>query len=117
MTGFGVVHPLPGIADGVSINTAITLPIGLETYASYALYVWLSRVVPRRARRFAFWSAMGALVLAAVGQVAYHLLVAEGYTAAPWQITTLVSCLPVAVLGMAAALYHLVHEPVDSNGG
>jgi hypothetical protein len=28
LTGFGVVHPLPGIADHVALNTAITLPVG-----------------------------------------------------------------------------------------
>ncbi len=34
LTGFGVVHPLPGIADGFTLNSAITLPIGVETYAA-----------------------------------------------------------------------------------
>lgn len=108
LTGFGVMHPLPGIADRVAINTAITLPIGLETYAAYALFVWLSGAVPARARRFARASAIGSLVLGAGGQVAYHLMAAAGMTAAPWWITTVVSCLPVAVVGMGAALYHLV---------
>jgi hypothetical protein len=32
-------------------------------------------------------------------------------TAAPWQITAAVACLPVAVLGMGAALAHLLHSP------
>ncbi|NES28941.1 ABC transporter permease [Micromonospora terminaliae] len=112
LTGFGVVHPLPGIADGVSLNTAITLPIGVETYGAYALYVWLSGRVPNRARTFAKWSAIASLAVGALGQVAYHLLVAAGVTSAPWWITTLVSCLPVAVLGMGAALAHLVREDV-----
>lgn len=58
LTGFGVVHPLPGIADGFSLNTAITLPIGVEVYAAYALRAWLSGVGPARARRFAKWSAL-----------------------------------------------------------
>lgn len=53
LTGFGIVHPLPGIWDSFSINSAITLPIGVETYGAYALYVWLSGRVPERARRFA----------------------------------------------------------------
>ncbi|GIJ07295.1 ABC transporter permease [Micromonospora andamanensis] len=110
LTGFGVVHPLPGIADGFSINTAITLPIGVETYGAYALYVWLSGRVPERARRFAKWSAIASLLVGALGQVAYHLLVAAGVTSAPWWITTAVSCLPVAVLGMGAALAHLVRS-------
>jgi hypothetical protein len=109
LTGFGVVHPLPGIADEVALNTAITLPIGLETYAAYALYVWLSGAVPARARQFARRSAVGALMLGAGGQVAYHLMIAAGMARAPWWITTVVACLPVAVLGMGAALRHLVH--------
>lgn len=108
MTGFGVVHPLPGIADGLSINSAITLPIGMEAYAAYALRVWLSGRHPDRARRFARWSAIGALLLGAAGQIGYHQMQAIGMTVAPWWVTTLVSCLPVAVLGMGAALAHLV---------
>jgi hypothetical protein len=109
LTGFGVVHPLPGIADGFTINSAITLPIGVETYAAFALRVWLSGRVPAKARRFAKVSALSALALGAQGQVAYHLLEAAGVTAAPWPITTAVACLPVAVLGMGAALAHLIH--------
>ncbi|MEO3747141.1 ABC transporter permease [Plantactinospora sp. B5E13] len=110
LTGFGVVHPLPGIWDTFSLNTAITLPIGVEAYAAYALRAWLSGDgVPRRARRFAAWSAIGSLLLGAAGQVAYHLMESAGVTSAPWWITTLVACLPVAVLGMGAALAHLLH--------
>jgi cytochrome bd-type quinol oxidase subunit 2 len=112
LTGFGVVHPLPGIWDAARLDTAITLPIGVETYAAYALRVWLSGQVPARARRFAKRSAIGSLALGALGQVAYHLMAAAGVTAAPWWITTLVACLPVAVLGMGAALAHLIRTDV-----
>ncbi len=111
LTGFGEVHPLPGIVDDFQINSAITLPVGMEAYAAFALRAWLGGGrVPTRARRFAKWSAIGALVLGALGQVAYHVMTAAGVTAAPWQITTAVSCLPVAVLGMGAALAHLLRE-------
>ncbi|MEU0557428.1 ABC transporter permease [Dactylosporangium sp. NPDC006015] len=113
LTGFGVIHPLPGIADGFSINTAITLPIGVEAYAAYALAVWLSDAYGPAVRRFARWSAIGSLVFGCAGQVAYHLLSAAGVTAAPWWITTAVACLPVAVLGMGAALAHLIHANRD----
>ncbi|MCX2728810.1 ABC transporter permease [Saccharopolyspora sp. NFXS83] len=116
LTGFGIVHPLPGIWSGFELNTAITLPIGVETYAAYALRVWLSGRVPQRARRFARISALGSLGLGALGQVAYHLMTAAGMTSAPWWITTLVACLPVAVLGMGAALTHLLHtDPTEVN--
>lgn len=110
LTGFGIVHPLPGIADGFALNTAITLPIGVEAYAAYALRVWLSGQVPAAARQFAKVSALGSLTLGALGQVAYHLMEAAAMHAAPWWITTLVACLPVAVLGMGAALAHLIHN-------
>lgn len=111
LTGFGTVNPLPGTpwADW-TLDTAITLPIGVETYAAYALNVWLSGHAPARATRFAKYSALGSLALGAAGQVTYHLMVAAGVVHAPWPITALVACLPVAVLGMGAALAHLVTE-------
>jgi hypothetical protein len=110
MAGFGVVHPLPGIADRLTLNTAITLPIGVEVYAAYALYVWLTAGITARARRFAKVSAIASLITGAAGQVTYHLLSAAHYTHAPWPVTMLVACLPVAVLGMGAALAHLVRD-------
>lgn len=109
LTGFGAVHPLPGIADSFTINSAITLPIGVETYAAYALRVWLAGHGSTRARRFAKRSSIGSLVLGAAGQVAYHLMTAAHLSAAPWPITTAVACLPVVVLGFGAALAHLRH--------
>jgi hypothetical protein len=123
MTGFGKIHPLPGtpLADW-ELDTAITLPIGMEVYAAYALWVWLSGQAPPAAARFARRSAIGALALGAAGQVAYHLMAAAGWSEAPWWITTVVACLPVAVLGMGAALRHLIHaapaaapEPVPAS--
>ena len=59
MCGFGVIHPLPGIWDALQINTAITLPIGVESYGAYALGAWLTPGTPGRARSFARRSAIG----------------------------------------------------------
>jgi hypothetical protein len=108
LTGFGKVNLLPGFWSGWTVDTAITLPLGMEAYAAYAFYVWLHPLAPRRARLFAAWSSLGAVGLGMGGQTAYHLMTAAHMTAAPWQITTVVSCLPVAVFGLAAALVHMV---------
>ncbi|GAB7049519.1 ABC transporter permease [Catenuloplanes indicus] len=110
LTGFGEVALLPGIADQVVLDTAITLPIGVETYAAYALYVWLSGMVSGPALRFARASAIGSLSIGALGQVAYHLMASWGWESAPWPVTAVVACIPVAVLGMGAALAHLMHH-------
>ena len=66
-------------------------------------------VGPARAQRFAKRSAIAAFVLGGLGQIAYHLMTAAHLTVAPWPITTVVSCLPVVVLGFGAALAHLQH--------
>jgi hypothetical protein len=110
MTGFGIVQPLPGIWDSLRIDTAVTLPVGVEAYAAMALRARLtsSRVIGSRTRRFARWSAIGALGLGVAGQVAYHLLAEFHVTRAPWPVTTLVASLPVVVLAMGTALAHLL---------
>jgi hypothetical protein len=108
LCGFGLVRPLPGIADGFTINTAITLPVGVEAYGAYALGAWLTPGTAPAARTFARRSALGALGLGMTGQVIYHLLTAWHATAAPWPVVMLVSCLPVLTLGFGGALTHLL---------
>jgi hypothetical protein len=112
MTGFGEIRPLPGIWNSLHIDTAVTLPVGVEAHAAFALRAWLtnSPAVSDRTRRFARWSAIAALVLGMAGQVAYHLLSQAGMTRAPWEVTTLVSCLPVLVFGLGSALAHLLRS-------
>ena len=116
MTGFGEIRPLPGIWDSLHVDTAVTLPIGVEAYAAFALHAWLTSkpTVSDRTRRFARWSAIAALILGMAGQVAYHLLVQGGVTRAPWEVTTVVSCLPVLVLGMGSALAHLLRSDASA---
>jgi hypothetical protein len=108
LCGFGVIHPLPGIWDGLRLNTAITLPVGVEAYGAYALGAWLAPSAPREARTFARRSAIGALCLGMAGQIIYHLLDAAHATRAPWPVVVLVSCMPVVTLGFGAALTHLL---------
>jgi hypothetical protein len=40
--GFGQVSPLPGIWPALHLDTSITLPVGVEAYAAYALRAWLN---------------------------------------------------------------------------
>jgi hypothetical protein len=119
LCGFGIVHPLPGIADGFQVNTAITLPVGVEAYGAYALGAWLTPDTPAAARRFARRSALGALALGMAGQVIYHLLAAAHASRAPWPVVVLVACLPVVTLGFGAALTHLLrtHPAADPEPG
>jgi hypothetical protein len=112
MSGFGIVHPLPGIIDSVRIDTAITLPIGVESYGAYALWVWLSGRGSDRTLTFARRSALGALTLGCLGQVIFHLLAAAHWTVAPWPVVVTVACMPVVTLSFAAALVHLTRADI-----
>ena len=109
-TGFGLVSPLPGIWPSLHLDTAITLPVGVEAYAAYALRAWLGhdRAISPRTRRFAKWSAIFSFALGMAGQVAYHLIAQAGMARAPWLITTIMSCLPVLVLAMGTGLAHML---------
>jgi len=115
LCGFGVVQPLPGIWDSLHLDTSITLPIGMEAYAAYAIKVWLSGEGSPAAVQFARRSTIAALTVGALGQVIYHLLTAAGVDHAPWPITAAAATLPVGVLGMGATLAHLVQQP-DHDG-
>lgn len=108
LCGFGPIHPLPGIADGFHLNTAITLPVGIESYGAYALYACLAGAASESTRKFAAGSAAGALILGCLGQVSYHLLTAFHISRPPVIVVVLVACLPVITLFLAAALAHMM---------
>jgi hypothetical protein len=117
-TGFGTVPLLPGIWSSLHLDTAVTLPVGVECYAAYALRAWLAtgHEISDQTRRFARRSAICSLALGMAGQVAFHLMDQDRITRAPWIITTLVSCLPVLVLGIGTALAHMLREDAAAAG-
>jgi hypothetical protein len=119
LTGFGLVCPLPGIWPSLHLDTSITLPVGVEAYAAYALRAWLSgeHSISGRTRRFAKWSAICSFALGMAGQVAYHLLAQAGTARAPGPVTTIVSCLPVLVLAMGTTLAHMLGHDAGSGHG
>lgn len=111
LAGFGPVALLPGIADHFKINLAVTLPAGMELYAVIGLRVWLSEhTKSTRTRGFAMWSSIGALTVGCLGQIAYHILSRATQAGTPLFVTICVACLPVAILGVGAALFHLMGE-------
>jgi hypothetical protein len=112
-TGFGVINLLPGmVKDGSwsTLNTAITLPIGLETYAAFALHTFMNAVRHGTLRRFAGWSALASLLLGGGGQIAYHAMESMGWERAPLWVTAIVSALPVLVLGLGTILASLIRR-------
>jgi hypothetical protein len=80
LTGFGLVHPLPGIADRL-LDQHRDHPAHRawkptpHTPSGCGCPGW-SRT---RARKFARWSAVLSLLLGFGGQAAYHLMVASGH--------------------------------------
>ena len=116
LCGFGPVQLLPGITDW-TLNTAITLPVGAEAYAIYALHAYISPGTPEPAKRFAFWSSLGAGLYGITGQVTFHLLTSAGRSEAPPPVVVFVSCMPVAVVMLAAVLTHLLNEPGETAAG
>jgi hypothetical protein len=109
MCGFGLVEPFPGITD-FTIDTRITLPLGTEAYAIYAMEKATHRETPARARRWAGWSSAFSFGVGLAAQVTFHLLESAGVTKAPWPVVVLVSVVLVGVLGSAALLFHLLGD-------
>jgi hypothetical protein len=107
-----MVPLMPGIRPSLHLDTAVTLPVGVECYAAYALRAWLAadHAISGRTRRFARRPAVFSFTLGMAGQVAFHPMDQDQITTAPWAITTLVSCLPVLVLGMGTAVAHMLRE-------
>jgi hypothetical protein len=116
LTGFGPITPLPGIANGFTIDTAVVLPVSAEFYSAYALRVLLaSDRLSARTRRFARRSFITSLAVGGGAQIASHVMGAASVTIAPWPVTTLVSCVPVLVIGLATGLATLVKR--DASAG
>ena len=109
LCGFGPIRLLPGIFPELAVNTAITLPVGVEAYGAYAMWAWLAHRGSGKTQQWARNSAFGALALGCLGQVAFHLMAAAGMTRAPWYVTMLVACIPVATFGFAVSLTHMLH--------
>jgi len=116
LTGFGPINVLPGIGNGLVIDTAVVLPLSVEFYGAYALRVLLaSGGLSEKTKNFARWSFVTSLAVGGAAQIASHVMGAASVTTAPWWVTTLVACVPVLVVGLATGLATLVRQ--DASAG
>jgi hypothetical protein len=117
LTGFGPINVLPGIGNGLVIDTAVVLPLSVEFYGAYALRVLLaSGGLSEKTKNFARWSFITSLVVGGAAQIASHVMGAASVTTAPWWVTTLVACVPVLVVGLATGLATLVRQDAIAGG-
>jgi len=80
------------------------LPLTVDSYAMTATRVWLAgSTASARARRFARWNAVGAVLLSVLGNAVWHL-VAAGLLQVTWVIVVVVGAVPAAVLGLLSHL-------------
>ena len=105
-SGFPVIRLPFGLPE---FSTGFSLAVGMEAYWGYALYVWLAAGAGPRSRKFAMQSAIGAFTLSLLGQIAYHLMLAEHVAATPVIVVVFVAALPVTLLALVAFLIHLMH--------
>jgi hypothetical protein len=115
--GIGALSGFPVFTLGrARISTDWTLAICMEAYAGFALWVWLSGAKGKNSRNFALCSALGALVLSAVVQISYHLMLANGDQRAPDALVGFVAILPIIALTLAGILVHLMHLDGEAAG-
>lgn len=105
-SGFPVIRLPFGVP---AFSTGFSLAVGMEAYWGYALYVWLVAGPGPKSRKFAMQSAIGAFLLSLLGQIAYHLMLAEHVAATPVIVVVFVAALPVTLLALVAFLIHLMH--------
>ena len=116
----GGKRELRRLLDSAQLDQPVHIDAAIAARMAHP-YTWLlgrwlttSTTISARTRTFARHSAIGSLLLGMAGQIAYHLLAQNHTTHAPWAIATAVSCPPVLVLGMGAALTHLLHGDAHS---
>ena len=115
IVGFGAVQPLPGTPlSHVTVDLAITLPIGAEALLALCVPIALaSGSFSARTRRFS-WTAMVIMTLVGMtGQVSYHLLTAWSWSTPPTWLVIGTSCLPITNLLVATILVHMVRADMD----
>ncbi len=80
------------------------LPLTVDAYAMTATRVWLAASTgSERARRFARWNAIGAILLSVAGNATWHLI-AVHLLVVSWGIVLVVGSIPALVLGLVSHL-------------
>jgi hypothetical protein len=76
----------------------------VDAYALTAIRVWLASTdINRRARAFAKWNAIGAILLSLAGNATWHLI-AAGLLPVTWHVVMTVGGVPPIILGLVSHL-------------
>ncbi len=92
------------IVTGWPTPLAALLPLTVDAFAMTATRVWLAASTGSgRARRFARWNAICAILLSVAGNATWHLIAAH-LLVVSWGIVLAVGSIPALVLGLVAHL-------------
>ncbi len=92
------------IVTGWPTPLAALLPLTVDAFAMTATRVWLAASTgSERARRFARWNAIAAILLSVAGNGVFHLIAAH-LLVVSWGIVLAVGSIPALVLGLVAHL-------------
>lgn len=92
------------IVTGWPTPLAALLPLTVDAFAMTATRVWLAASTGSgRARRFARWNAICAILLSVAGNGVFHLIAAH-LLVVSWGIVLAVGSIPALVLGLVAHL-------------
>ncbi len=103
MSSFSGLRSL-AIVTGWPETLSPLLPLTVDAYAMTATRVWLAASTGSgRARRFARWNAIGAIVLSVAGNATWHLI-AVRLLVVSWATVLAVGSIPALVLGLVSHL-------------
>ncbi|MFE3195878.1 hypothetical protein ACFXHA_43245 [Nocardia sp. NPDC059240] len=103
MTELRALHPLPGLADHLTLDLSLTPAVSLLGFLLWVTQLWSRkpRVLPRRGA--AAMSAVG--LIAVAGYLAIHTAGWSVASPAPAAVLAAVSCTPILVAAAAALLW------------
>jgi uncharacterized protein DUF2637 len=96
---------------------AALFPACIDSYAATSMRVWLAASTrSKRARRFARWNTIWAILLSLAGNATAHLI-AAGLVAVSWIVVVVVGAVPPVILALTVELAVLRGQVDEAPGG